>query len=74
MRIVKGSKHKVEVLDVAEEEGRRAATQYHISMLPSVVITNNNVPVIAMVGESIPELVVDFLNGKLQRLQDLVTS
>lgn len=73
-RILEGSEHTVEVLNVAEEKGRRAATQYHVSFLPSVIIMNNKTPVMAMVGESIPELVVGFLNGNLQHLQDLVAS
>ena len=70
-RILEGSEHTIEVLNVAEEEGRRAATRYHVSFLPTVIVTDNNVPIMGMVGESIPELVVDFLNGELQHLQDL---
>jgi hypothetical protein len=65
MKVVEGSEHEIEVLNVAEEKGRRAATRYHVTLLPTMIIANGRVPIMAMVGESIPELLVDFLDGKL---------
>jgi thioredoxin-like negative regulator of GroEL len=64
--IAEGSGHELQILNVAEQPGLREASRLHVRSLPTLIVTENQIPMITMTGTAIPERLANFLNGGLR--------